>query len=291
MLFKLFILIKMEVKLKLTSFNCNGFKNRNYDYIRDIFNKCNILLLQETWLFEFEHKQICNVIPQCQYYAVSAMDESNIIQAGRPYGGCGIVWHKNLQLSFVPIQTVSKRLCALNIKSSNVNILIINVYMPYDDHTENSFNTYGDTLCEISSIIQSFNGCDIILGGDFNVDFSRTGSKNLDLLKDFLITENLTCESLQCIANNFTYESSTGNKSFIDHFLVSSSFTSTVSVSYDGNNLSDHKPISMETNYVANTTTFRSISNYFLNWEHASPENIQNNKTLLDSHLNNFLIP
>ena len=27
---------KMEGKLKLTSFNCNGFKDRNYDYIRDI---------------------------------------------------------------------------------------------------------------------------------------------------------------------------------------------------------------------------------------------------------------
>ena len=136
----------MEVKLKLTSFNCNGFKNRNYDYIRDIFDKCNILFLQETWLYEFEHKQYCKVLPQCQYYAVSAMDDSEIIRAGRPFGGCSIIWHKNLQLSFIPIQTISKRLCALNIKSHSVNILIINAYMPFDDHTENSFNTYGDTL-------------------------------------------------------------------------------------------------------------------------------------------------
>ena len=221
---KLLLLNKMEGAIKFTSFNCNGFKNRNYDYIRDVFNRCNILFLQETWLYEFEHKQISKILPQCQYYAVSAMDETDIMHVGRPFGGCGIVWHKNLQLSFVPIQTVSKRLCAMNIKSNNLNILILNVYMPYDDHTENSFNMYGDTLCEISAIIQSFNGDDIILGGDFNVDFGRTGSKNLDLLKEFMITESLNCESLQYIDNNFTYENSMGNKSFIDHFIVSLKF-------------------------------------------------------------------
>ena len=40
----------MECELKFASFNCNGFKNRNYDYIRDIFKDCDILLLQEMAL-------------------------------------------------------------------------------------------------------------------------------------------------------------------------------------------------------------------------------------------------
>ena len=78
----------MECELKFASFNCNGFKNRNYDYIRDIFKDCDILLLQETWLYNFEHTNFPKIIPECNYFAVSGMDESQITHVGRPYGGC-----------------------------------------------------------------------------------------------------------------------------------------------------------------------------------------------------------
>ena len=87
------------------------------------------------------------------------------------------------------------------------------------------------------------------------------------------------------------HENSMGNKSFIDHFIVSSSFTSTITVSYDGNNLSDHKPISMETRYIAKISTHHNNTNYFLNWDKASHENIQNYKNLIDFHLSYFSIP
>ena len=30
--------MKMEGNLKITSFNCNGFKARNYDYITKVFD-------------------------------------------------------------------------------------------------------------------------------------------------------------------------------------------------------------------------------------------------------------
>ena len=61
--------------LKITSFNCQGFKDRNYNYIIDLFNDCNILLLQETWLYNFEHNNFNNILLSSQHHAVSAMDE------------------------------------------------------------------------------------------------------------------------------------------------------------------------------------------------------------------------
>ena len=75
-------------QLKITSFNCQGFKFRNYDYLKEIFNKCDIIILQETWLYNFEHSMFNNVLPLSQYHAISAMDDSDIGRNGRPYGGC-----------------------------------------------------------------------------------------------------------------------------------------------------------------------------------------------------------
>ena len=126
------------VNLKITSFNCSGFKPRNYDYIRDIFNKCEILLLQETWLYNFETNLSNSNIPDCQFHAISAMDESDITRVGRPYGGCAILWKNNLALSITPIVTISNRLCVVLIKSDNLNVILCNVYMPGDNNTQKS---------------------------------------------------------------------------------------------------------------------------------------------------------
>ena len=149
----------LECKLKITSFNCQGFKFRNYTYVNEIFNQCNILLLQETWLFNFEHKNFIKEIPNCQYYAISDMDETNVSHVGRPKGGVAIIWHKDLKLAVVPIETNSKRLCALNIKSDTCNFVLINVYMPNDNDSEESFVMYGDILSEISSILSIHENC------------------------------------------------------------------------------------------------------------------------------------
>ena len=72
-----------------------------------------------------------------------------------------VIWHRRLLMTFNPITTTSKRLCAVNIVADNVNIILINVYMPNDDNCDSSFNEYGDILCEISSIIQLYDASDI----------------------------------------------------------------------------------------------------------------------------------
>ena len=41
----------------ICSFNCKGFEYRNFDYLKKVFNKVDILLLQEHWLFEFENAE------------------------------------------------------------------------------------------------------------------------------------------------------------------------------------------------------------------------------------------
>ena len=182
--------------LNITTFNCEGFKYRNYDYLSETFNNCDILLLQETWLYNFEHNILNNILQSSQYHAISAMDEADIGRAGRPYGGCAIVWHPNLNLSIEPVSTTSTRICAIHIKAENINCIIASIYMPTDDNSNNNFETYGDVLYELASLIALYDDCDIIIGGDYNVDFGRTNSRNLNMFKHFINDKDLTCPSI-----------------------------------------------------------------------------------------------
>ena len=218
------------------------------------------------------------------------MNEADVGRVGRPFGGCAIVWHRNLALTFNPIVTNSPRICAVKMTSNNISIIVISVYMPTDEDVH--FVTYGDVLDEISSIINSHDNFDIILGGDLNVDFSRIGSRNLDLLKCFITQEQLTCATLQTVNNNYSRADIHNNRSFIDHFIVSQDIINyNISVAHDGNNLSDHEPISLNTMYHVNLMKQQSSIRYVNNWNIATEENIQNYKILVDKKMSDFELP
>ena len=278
--------------LKITSFNCQGFKDRNYNYIIDLFNDCNILLLQETWLYNFEHNNFNNILISSQHHAVSAMDEEIVGRIGRPHGGCAIIWHQSLNMSVIPINTISSRVCAVQIKSENVNCVVVSIYMPNDDNSNNTFEVFGDVLYELSTLTSLYDDSDIILGGDFNVDFNRIQSRNLNLFKHFINDEELICPSIQITANNFTREDILGNRSFIDHILLTKNINyANTSIRYDGNNLSDHNPITMNISY--NVKSLQQYANRckVMNWSKASALNIQNYKEQLNYHMNQYQIP
>ena len=282
----------MEGNIKITTFNCAGFKYRNFGYLKEVFGRCDILLLQETWLFNFQHNEFNKVLPNCHYHAVSTMDESEVGRVGRPYGGCAILWHSNLALTCVPVNTISPRICAVQIKSNSLNILVINVYMPNDINNDENIYLYGDVLSEISSIINLYDDSEIIIGGDLNVDFSRNESINLGLFKQFIIDEQLICATLPIVNNNYTRVSSSGDRSFIDHFLVCENVNfNNLFVSVDGTNLSDHMPVTIETLYLSNKLNETSNSRVVNNWKKATEIQKQNYKDRLDYYITNIIVP
>ena len=277
--------------LKITSFNCAGFKHRNYDYISDLYEKCDIMLLQETWLYNFQSNIISNVLPNCQYHALSAMDESNITRVGRPYGGLAILWKNNLALSITPIKTNSSRLCAVNVKSDKINIIIFNIYMPCDNNSDESFDIFGDVLFDLLSILDTYRGFDLIMGGDFNVDFKRNESRNLGLLKQFIDEEFLNCITLDLPNDEYTYDNNRGNKSFIDHFILSESLINcNIIISHDGNNLSDHSPITLNTTCSSTIIPNKNTARHILEWDKVTDIHLNNYKTLLDHYFSEFVI-
>ena len=77
------------MSLRIASYNCKGFKPRNFTYLNNLFKSVDILFLQELWLFPQEFNKISKVFDDCNFHAVSDMKDNDLVE-GRPYGGVGI---------------------------------------------------------------------------------------------------------------------------------------------------------------------------------------------------------
>ena len=169
----------MISQLRIISYNCRGWRGSS-PYVSDLLSSCDILLIQEHWLFR-ENFNVLNISDQFIYTAVSGMDSSNLL-VGRPFGGCAIMYRKSLLACVKSIPTNSKRFCAVRlIDSNNFIILLINVYMPTDYGTSVSNVEFISCLSEIEAFIDSQSFDSLIIGGDFNVDFSRASNNSLSL--------------------------------------------------------------------------------------------------------------
>ena len=62
-------------------------------------------------------------------------------------------------------------------------MLIMNVYMPCDKN--NNDHEYIDVLNMMSQLCYKYNPNHVVIGDDFNVDFSRN-SANIPILQDFI---------------------------------------------------------------------------------------------------------
>jgi hypothetical protein len=60
---------------------------------------------------------------------ISGFDNSEV-QRGRPYGGCAIFWRRDSIIGGDIISMGSSRVCAMRAVVNNVQLLLINVYMP-----------------------------------------------------------------------------------------------------------------------------------------------------------------
>ena len=192
--------------LKIASFNCKGFKKRNFDYLRYLFDKNDVMFIQESWLYNFELDKVYSILPDSCCLGVSAMDETDVSRSGRPFGGCLIVYKKSLSVPLIRVNTDSNRLCVALIDTEDIKIVFITVYMPCDNGTDASASEFLDVLNEISSILNIYDGFKIIIGGDMNVDFNRL-SFNSSLLDNFIDDESLICVDSFLNNNDFTFHS------------------------------------------------------------------------------------
>ena len=293
-------IITMETNFRICTYNCQGHKDDLISYIKNLLTKCHVVLIQEHWLFESQLAQFQNHFENAIVIGMSGMDESKLL-TGRPYGGCAIVHNKTAQMSITPIlhDDCNKRcqanLATIHCRNELVRMLIFNVYMPCDGEDSEA---YSDVLSSIQSVLLSYDDVSyVIVGGDFNTDFSRTSSYHTMLLRNFCNEHSLIpCVETECSDVNFTYMSDINNAlSVLDHFIVSESFVSSL-MSYecihDGDNVSDHCPVLMTSQLaLLHTKVSDEIVSDKHIWKNACDEDIDNYKRHLSLRLGDIDIP
>ena len=102
----------------------------------------------------------------------------------------------------------------------NLNLWCLNAYFPYEISDVN-MDEFLFQLAIITDIIERHANCKVVLGGDFNVDFSRNKDHTL-LLNDFCEQEHLF-PLVKHPANtiDYTYQFNMSSFHVLHHFIVS----------------------------------------------------------------------
>ena len=135
-----------------------------------------------------------------------------------------------------------------------------------------------DIMLEISSIIQMYNSYDIILGGDFNCNINIENERSR-IFNDFLVLNDLFCPTMANKDIPYTFYNSRNHNSVLDHFCLNARIKENISklgILDDGENLSDHCPLTLEIGLAINRISEPTIpisSKTVVCWSSASQEN------------------
>ena len=205
----------------------------------------DIVLLQETWLANDELHLLCSLDNRFHGQGVSAMDSCDGVLRGRPYGGLGILWRK--ELSGCKIMNLeNQRIMSMQIENSNQSINLFNIYMPCD-HRDN-LDEFIDLLSHLSTAVEEAHYPYIAMIGDFNANM-KPGLNTLfgNELKRFCRDELLSIsDASHCPPSTFTFFSESHQSvSWLDHCISNANFHSVirnVDVMHDFVS-SDHMPM------------------------------------------------
>ena len=117
--------------LQLCSYNSHGSSFDRLLYIQEIFDDCDILLIQEHWLHKGNLDIYKSVLKHCEIHGTSGMNQNEVL-IGRPFGETAILWKSNLKFSVTPIEMSNCHVCGINIKVGHLHYLLFNAYMPCD---------------------------------------------------------------------------------------------------------------------------------------------------------------
>ena len=96
-----------------------------------LLSKCDILYLQEHWLSSEQLSLLSSISTKHLARGICGFNNVSILKGG-PYGGCAAFWRHNLNAK-VDVDTGSNRICAVQFVTSQHKLVLINVYMPFED--------------------------------------------------------------------------------------------------------------------------------------------------------------
>ena len=252
----------MARNLRLATYNLHGF-NMGLGCLTDLCDHNDIVAIQEHWLPKNKLHQLCTVNSNFSAYGISSMNEATEekIIRGRPFGGVGFLWRKELTNRIKILQSgVAGRCLAVSVDvDDGRQIVLINVYFPCSENSSAYFNELGHCIGFIEGVLANCSQNVIILG-DFNFSCTKSSPgfvRTLDVLKDYSIYD---CDQIiSCDSPGYSYVHETlGHKSLLDHFFMTDelrNLVQRVNILDLPGNLSDHLPVECELKVSCTRTT------------------------------------
>ena len=229
--------------LVLGTFNVKNVET-NITYIQNLLKTCDILFIQETWLFNFQLPLLREYFSSHVSFGI-AVDDNNPLpptQKPRGFGGVACLVRKDLDYRFKFHSNGGSRVLALEILCEPP-LVIIGVYMPVRGTSKKQ--EFQEVLDEILEIIQTFKSTHVMyLVGDMNASMmERCGNERDKLLEHFVYENSLNHRQ----SGTFPYiHTDASCSSEIDYIFCSNNgveLISDVNVLSDDINTSDHLPV------------------------------------------------
>ena len=134
----------------------------------------------------------------------SAIASDECIISGRPFGGVGILWRKDLNVKVTVKKFDDPRFMAVDVHSrdGSDSFCIVNVYMPYQ--SPDNRDEYVFCLGLLESFAEEISSNKIAFFGDFN---AKPGSEFWTLLQNFCGNLSLTISDRELLSvDSYTVE-------------------------------------------------------------------------------------
>ncbi|CAG2257430.1 unnamed protein product [Mytilus edulis] len=194
-------------------------------YLKQVLKRCEILCIQEHWLYSSE-KHYLNTVSNMHEVEAKSVDD-NIDTPYRHFryhmwkrlwgGGVATFWRKDIDNAVKYMPDGNERIIVLTVNTKEQPICLINVYMPSGN--ENCDEKYKDMLAQLEEIIEKYQEkYQIMLCGDLNASLHRDNRSRDMILKQFLINNELEMVHNYPIKPTF-YNHNKISKSQIGYFL------------------------------------------------------------------------
>ena len=180
----------MKKKLVFSSYNCRSLGETKYDIVSELLSKSDFCLPQEHWMYPERFLEVVKKeFKDVECIVTSPMNENELTH-GRPKGGTAILYNSKIKANIEKLDTGCNRLTAALITIDTTCILLITVYMPWDEQREGeNLDEFNEVLDAIHSVCLACDTQYIIVGGDLNCDIARDVPQTHALM-EFVEREN-----------------------------------------------------------------------------------------------------
>jgi hypothetical protein len=231
--------------IQLGSLNVEGFR-RNIECVQYLMKQCDILCIQEHWLWDFEKDVIGKIDPDFRFVSRSADLYEPVLPISRRTGkgGVAIIWKSNMSPLIQELPDGNERIVCIELCTAREKLCIVAVYLPSQSGSS-SLAHLDECLDLLSEIVFKYGEThELVMAGDWNASLIRDKQQDR-FLKEFVKQHDLVIPGN--LGSSPTYRHHNGLwVSQIDYILVrqdQSIVSSAHVVAEDHINVSTHQAV------------------------------------------------